>query len=206
MRPYHLTFISILFIIIISFLSCDYSSQEPLTSLNSPIGGSGGVSGNGGTGGTSGTGGNTALNDRDGDGFPNESDPCPDIKNAQGSGLDVNNDGIPDECTDTDGDRIADGIDNCPFVANADQRDSNRNGVGDVCANNDTDRDGVRDDVDACPYNGNVTTLPSQFGMITFTQCPYRLSENAFVTPENDLDRNGVPDAKFVVIEFLISF
>lgn len=91
--------------------------------------------------------------DQDGDGFPDVSDPCPTIENADGSGRDIDRDGVPDECEDEDGDKIADGIDNCPFVANPDQKDSNNNGVGNACANGDSDGDGIKDDLDSCPYD-----------------------------------------------------
>jgi hypothetical protein len=51
-----------------------------------------------------------------------------------GTSLDLDLDGIPDECrSDGDGDGAVDPLDNCPTVFNPDQRDSNHNGVGDAC-------------------------------------------------------------------------
>lgn len=53
---------------------------------------------------------------------------------SSGNSLDLDMDGIPDECrADGDNDGAVDPLDNCPTIPNPDQRDSNRNGVGDVC-------------------------------------------------------------------------
>ncbi len=53
---------------------------------------------------------------------------------SSGYSLDLDMDGIPDECrVDGDNDGVVDPLDNCPTVPNPDQRDSNRNGMGDVC-------------------------------------------------------------------------
>ena len=53
---------------------------------------------------------------------------------SSGTSLDLDLDGIPDECRmDGDGDGAVDPLDNCPAVYNPDQRDTNRNGVGDAC-------------------------------------------------------------------------
>jgi hypothetical protein len=51
-----------------------------------------------------------------------------------GTSLDLDLDGIPDECReDGDGDGAVDPLDNCPAVVNPDQRDIDHNGVGDAC-------------------------------------------------------------------------
>lgn len=53
---------------------------------------------------------------------------------AFGASLDLDGDGIPDECRlDGDDDGAVDPLDNCPTVANSDQRDTDHNGVGDAC-------------------------------------------------------------------------
>ena len=83
-------------------------------------------------------------------------------------GQDTDGDGIPDDddpCTDTDGDGAGDpGFqfntcprDNCPDVANPGQEDSDGDGPGDACdpcptdPSNDADGDGVCGQVDNCP-------------------------------------------------------
>ncbi len=71
------------------------------------------------------------------------------------TGLDSDDDGVPDEC------------DNCPSVYNPGQRDSDMDGIGDICDNcpldpnidqADEDGDGVGDICDICPltYNPRV--------------------------------------------------
>ncbi len=58
--------------------------------------------------------------DRDGDGFDDADDNCPDVSNP--------------EQHDDDGDDVGDRCDNCPLDANPDQRDEgDRDGLGDVC-------------------------------------------------------------------------
>ena len=53
---------------------------------------------------------------------------------AGGTSLDLDDDGIPDECSmDGDDDGAVDPLDNCPEVFNPDQRDSNHNGIGNLC-------------------------------------------------------------------------
>jgi len=53
---------------------------------------------------------------------------------SSGTSLDLDLDGIPDECRmDGDGDGAVDPLDNCPAVYNPDQRDTDGNGVGDAC-------------------------------------------------------------------------
>jgi WD40 repeat protein len=77
-----------------------------------------------------------------------------------GSSLDLNNNGVPDECDgyDFDGDGVLNANDNCPFTPNADQTDTDGDNVGDLCDNcptvsnpdqADSNHDGIGD---ACPY------------------------------------------------------
>ena len=71
--------------------------------------------------------------DTDGDGFPDNSDNCPDvIVNDQS---DINGDGVGDLCQpdDDDGDGYPASEDNCPAIDNPLQSDVNGNGVGDAC-------------------------------------------------------------------------
>jgi hypothetical protein len=78
---------------------------------------------------------------------------------AQGYSLDLDANGIPDECEvyDRDGDGIADSVDNCPDIASADTSDSDGDGIGDPCDACagfddalDSDRDGTPDSCDRC--------------------------------------------------------
>lgn len=99
-----------------------------------------------------------AKPDRDKDGTPDDSDPCPDtVGPLTTKGCpDRDNDGIADKddtcpdqagtaafmgCPDTDGDGIADNKDACPTVK----------GVAALSGCPDTDGDGIADDKDKCP-------------------------------------------------------
>jgi hypothetical protein len=68
------------------------------------------------------------MDDRDGDGIPDQLDNCPFVPNR--------------DQLDTDGDGVGDACDNCPFVANPDQSDLDGDGIGDAC-DLDMDGDGV---------------------------------------------------------------
>ncbi len=146
----------------------------------------------------------STLTDSDGDGIPDNEDPCPRVKNVRGSGLDRNHDGIPDECTDSDNDGIADGIDNCPEVANPDQRDSNQNGIGDACLDRDSDLDGVKDDIDPCPYDCFINEVsPSSRQCFSLTGYPAS-GEVLLAVP--DRDNNKVRDDGYFQVNFCPNF
>jgi hypothetical protein len=92
--------------------------------------------------------------DTDGDGVTDDTDNCPNDKNA--NQLDTDKDGKGDACDgDDDGDGVADGSDNCPLVANAQQADMDNDGKGDAC-DGDDDGDGVADADDNCPKAQNA--------------------------------------------------
>jgi len=71
------------------------------------------------------------VQDRDGDGVPDETDFCPDV-----AGLEALN-----GCPDTDGDGIADKDDKCPTIFGLEEFDGCK----------DTDGDGYADNIDECP-------------------------------------------------------
>ncbi len=82
--------------------------------------------------------------DRDGDGFPDAVDMCPDLpENFQGF---EDMDGCPDD-PDTDGDGIPDSIDACPLHP----EDMDGYLDSDGCPEKDNDLDGVLDVDDKCP-------------------------------------------------------
>ena len=82
--------------------------------------------------------------DRDDDGVPDATDPCPDEPNTE----DPDGDGV---CAD----------DNCPNDANPDQVDADGDGLGNVCdpcpteEANDQDEDGICESVDNCDLVAN---------------------------------------------------
>ncbi|MEJ6792078.1 MAG: choice-of-anchor B family protein [Lacinutrix sp.] len=72
--------------------------------------------------------------DTDNDGIPDAIDNCVSIANTDQ--LDTDGDGMGNVCDDDDdNDGVNDDIDNCLLTANADQADANNNGIGDVCDN-----------------------------------------------------------------------
>jgi len=110
------------------------------------------------------------LDDRDGDGIPDDVDNCPDTYNP--GQQDSDGDGLGDACdncpndpdNDADGDGICGDVDNCPHTSNPDQQDSDGDGLGDVCDNCpatqnpvqlDNDSDGVGNVCDNCPDAAN---------------------------------------------------
>ncbi len=82
--------------------------------------------------------------DRDGDGFPDADDSCPDQPETW-NGFD-DNDGCPDD-PDTDKDTITDSKDSC--VLEPEDRDGYLDDDG--CPDLDNDADGILDAVDKCP-------------------------------------------------------
>lgn len=105
------------------------------------------------------------LRDRDGDGWPDFADACPNL--ASRRQVDTDGDGIGDPCdvypedpnNDVDGDGIGEPYDNCPREFNPGQEDWDLDGQGDRCdlviGGEDGDGDGVPDAMDNCPMNFN---------------------------------------------------
>lgn len=84
--------------------------------------------------------------DRDGDGFLDKVDSCPEeAENFQGF---EDQDGCPDD-PDTDGDGVSDSVDACPIRA----EDVDQYLDEDGCPDLDNDVDGVLDKVDRCPMD-----------------------------------------------------
>jgi outer membrane protein OmpA-like peptidoglycan-associated protein len=84
--------------------------------------------------------------DRDGDGYPDSIDKCPDVKEDKREPNPT--DGCPADA-DRDGDGIPDSIDACPDVK------EDKDGIADTdgCPEDDADSDGITDGKDKCPMN-----------------------------------------------------
>jgi len=108
------------------------------------------------------------VQDRDGDGVPDNQDLCPDAAgpaslngcpDADGDGVADGEDECPDGpgerglagCPDSDGDGIADKDDECPDEAGTPENNG--------CPVRDVDGDGVPDDQDACPNDAGKVSL-----------------------------------------------
>lgn len=102
--------------------------------------------------------------DRDGDGYPDSIDKCPDIKE---DGREPNpTDGCPGDA-DRDGDGIPDSRDACPDVK------EDMDGVADTdgCPESDADNDGIPDGEDKCPNEpGPAATLAEKNGCPSLTR------------------------------------
>lgn len=82
--------------------------------------------------------------DRDGDGYPNALDSCPDQAETYNGQADL--DGCPED-PDTDGDTITDSLDACVVLA----EDVDQYLDDDGCPEFDNDLDGILDNADKCP-------------------------------------------------------
>jgi len=99
------------------------------------------------------------ITDRDGDGVPDATDRCPDVKglaSLQG-------------CPDRDGDGIADAEDKCPDVAGLARYQG--------CPVPDTDGDGINDEADKCP---------TVAGVARYQGCPIPDTDGDGVNDEED--------------------
>lgn len=102
--------------------------------------------------------------DRDGDGYPDSVDKCPDIKEDKKQPNPT--DGCPADA-DRDGDGIPDSIDACPDVK------EDKDGVADSdgCPEDDADNDGIADGKDKCPMEpGPAQKLAEKNGCPSLTK------------------------------------
>jgi|GEM_PF-2306533 len=120
--------------------------------------------------------------DGDGDGFPNQTDNCPDVSNA--------------DQADADGDVRGDVCDNCMSVINPDQANSDADDFGNACDNcpnitnqnqADGDEDGVGDACDNCPENANQNQADADADGVG-DAC------ESTPPPIDDADGDGAPD------------
>ncbi len=116
-----------------------------------------------------------AVEDRDGDGIPDDDDGCPDAAEDKDGFED--RDGCPD--LDNDGDGILDVDDACPLVKEDYDGDRDEDGCPEG-REGDRDGDGIPDQVDDCP------NVPEDFdGFQDDDGCP-----------DLDNDSDGIPDEK----------
>ena len=99
--------------------------------------------------------------DKDGDGFEDKYDLCPDVKGTMNGCPDTDGDAVADKddhcptekgningCPDTDGDNVPDKLDKCKDITGVVQYDG--------CPVPDTDKDGVNDEEDKCPNEAGI--------------------------------------------------
>ncbi|RMF25844.1 MAG: type IX secretion system membrane protein PorP/SprF [Bacteroidetes bacterium] len=136
------------------------------------------------------------VNDRDGDGIPDDEDQCPEEPGTP------DNNGCPElpvaaVTSDRDRDGVPDDADKCPDIAGI--------ALNQGCPFDDKDNDGLRDDLDKCP---------DAFGIAANEGCPlYDSDQDGIVDssdpcpnipgplqnmgcPMTDQDNDGVPDEK----------
>ena len=148
--------------------------------------------------------------DRDGDGWGDACDVCPDREDPRQEDSDL--DGIGDACdncpglavqerADIDADQVGDACDNCRQLPNADQLDADLDGFGDACDNCpfvgnpdqlDADGDGLGDACDTCDEVMNLAQgdLDDDGVGDLCDNCPAIANEN-----QADRDGDGFGDA-----------
>jgi OmpA-OmpF porin, OOP family len=116
------------------------------------------------------------VGDRDGDGYRDDVDQCPDDPEDFDKFQDA--DGCPEPDNDNDG--ILDKDDSCPNVPEDFDGNEDKDGCPEGEKRGDRDGDGIYDDVDKCP---DVPEDKDGF-------------EDKDGCPEDDNDRDGIPDKK----------
>src|SRR5450755_4025313 len=124
-----------------------------------------------------------SIGDRDGDGYKDDQDQCPDEPEDFDGFKDE--DGCPDPDNDNDG--ILDVNDRCPNVPEDFDGDHDEDGCPDISKDGDRDGDGIPDSKDKCPDDPE-----DKDGFQDEEGCP---------DPDNDQDEDGCPDKGKVIIE-----
>ena len=115
-----------------------------------------------------------SIGDRDGDGYKDDQDQCPDEPEDFDGFQD--GDGCPDPDNDNDG--ILDVDDRCPNIAEDRDGDHDEDGCPEANRDGDRDGDGIPDSKDKCPDNPE-----DKDGFEDLDGCP-----------EFDNDKDGIPD------------
>jgi outer membrane protein OmpA-like peptidoglycan-associated protein len=115
-----------------------------------------------------------SIGDRDGDGYPDDQDACPD-EPEDFDGFE-DDDGCPEPDNDKDG--IPDNVDRCPNVPEDFDGDEDNDGCPESKPEGDRDGDGIPDSKDKCPDDPE-----DRDGFEDDDGCP-----------EHDNDKDGIPD------------
>jgi OOP family OmpA-OmpF porin len=115
-----------------------------------------------------------SIGDRDGDGYKDDQDQCPDEPEDFDGFQD--GDGCPDPDNDNDG--ILDVDDRCPNIAEDRDGDQDEDGCPEAAKEGDRDGDGIPDSKDKCPDDPE-----DKDGFEDLDGCP-----------ERDNDKDGIPD------------
>ncbi len=135
------------------------------------------------------------VGDRDGDGFNDDEDGCPDDPETVNGYQD--SDGCPDvePARDSDGDGIVDPEDRCPEDPETVNNYRDQDGCPDAPPAEDSDGDGIADDVDECPEDReDMDAFEDQDGCPDLDNDQDQIPDDSDECPDQPEDMDGWED------------